>query len=430
MEELEPRNLLSGLTMLPQFLRSYYGFDAVTNQDSQGNQLNGHGETIAIIDPYHDPNIFSDLDTFDKTLSLQYSGILNTSPVSPISIYAQYGAASTFLTVAAPDGTPATANASVTAEISADVESAHVIAPGAKILLVEATSYGPPTSYLMDAVNYASSHGAAVVSMSFGESEATAKSLGDESNYDNDFVVPGVTFVASSGDTGQDTSWPAVSPNVVGVGGTTLGLKTGNYLTGVETAWSASSGGISQYEVQPSYQKNLAIYGQSGVTMRVGPDVSFDGDPNTGVYVYDYLNHWFTYGGTSIGAPQWAALIAIADQGRASSLSSQDTLTALYGLPSSDFYDVTSGGNVNYSAGPGFDLVTGLGTPHANLVISGLVSYVPPPAAPTSSVIPNIAPTPSETGTGAAFPPGSSASPARPPHEPARATPGPAMQLR
>src|SRR5262249_21460614 len=110
------------------------------------------------------------------------------------------------------------------------------------------------------------------------------------------------------------------------------------------------------------------------------PDVAYNGSSATPFAVYDTSSYsgWLQVYGTSAGAPQWAALIAIADQGR--SLAGQaaldgpsQTLPMLYHLPSGDYHDVTTGSNGGYSAGPGFDLVTGLGTPIANRVVADLV---------------------------------------------------------
>ena len=101
-----------------------------------------------------------------------------------------------------------------------------------------------------------------------------------------------------------------------------------------------------------------------------------DADPNSGVYVLDsYDGGWFEVGGTSLATPMWAGLVAIANQGRSllgeSSLNgaAQTPLPTLYQLPSSDFHDVTTGSNGTYSAGTGYDLVTGLGSPIANLLV-------------------------------------------------------------
>jgi hypothetical protein len=116
--------------------------------------------------------------------------------------------------------------------------------------------------------------------------------------------------------------------------------------------------------------------------VRTVPDVSFNADPNTGVAVYDSVSYsgqsgWFQVGGTSAAAPAWAGLVAIADQGLATGkkgpLSNPQVQTDLYSLPSSDFHNITTGYN-GYSATSGYNLVTGLGTPKANLVIAGILS--------------------------------------------------------
>jgi hypothetical protein len=108
------------------------------------------------------------------------------------------------------------------------------------------------------------------------------------------------------------------------------------------------------------------------------PD-THDANPNTGFAVFDSFGSggWAQFGGTSVGAPQWAALIAIADQGRAlagkAPLSNAQSI--LYSLPSSDFHDVTTGGSKGLQAAAGYDLVSGLGSPIANLVIADLIAF-------------------------------------------------------
>ncbi len=169
---------------------------------------------------------------------------------------------------------------------------------------------------LLTAVNYARQQaGVSVVSMSWGGSE-----FNGETAYDSYFTTPAghapVTFVASSGDSGGDGEWPAVSPNVLSVGGTALSMNSSSVRTS-ETAWSGSSGGVSAYESEPAYQTGVQSTGR-----RTTPDVAYDANPNTGVAIYDSVSYagqsgWFTVGGTSAGSPQWAALMAIANQGRA-----------------------------------------------------------------------------------------------------------------
>jgi hypothetical protein len=341
-ELLETRNLLSAYPLTPAEIRHAYGFDQVSNT--------GAGQKIAIIDAYNDPNIFKDADTFDKAFGWSTS--------SSTSLYTQFGASTQWLTKTTPQGSPR-GNSGWSEEISLDVEWAHAIAPAATIMLVEAKSNS--FTNLLGAVDYATNQGATVVSMSWGSGEFSG-----ETSYDSHFPASnGVTYVASAGDTGSVVEWPAVSPNVVGVGGTSLSVDTsGNYLG--ETAWSGSGGGVSAYESKPSYQSSVT----QSATQRSSPDVAYNADPNTGVAVYDsygFGGGWGQYGGTSVGAPQWAGLFALANQSRTTNLSSSGALAALYSNPTA-FNDVTSGSSGTFSAGPGFDLVTGLGTPQvANL---------------------------------------------------------------
>src|SRR5206468_5353962 len=170
-------------------------------------------------------------------------------------------------------------------ETALDVEWAHAMAPRANILLVEADSAN--FNDLVTAINFARYQpGVVVVSMSWGSQEFSY-----ESSYDAYFTAPaghiggsgrvgGITFVASSGDSGAGTSYPAVSPNVLAVGGTSLILAPGGGY-GSEKAWTGSGGGMSLYEGKPSYQVGLAG------SRRRTPDVALNGDPYTGYYIYD-----------------------------------------------------------------------------------------------------------------------------------------------
>ena len=198
--------------------------------------------------------------------------------------------------------------------------------------------------------------------------------------FDQDFQTPskhaGVTFVASTGDT-QTGEYPAMSPDVLAVGGTTLTLGSNNTYAG-ETGWSSGGGGVSIHEIQPTFQKGVSTQSNQARTI---PDVSMDADPNTAVAVYDSYDFggtpWVVIGGTSLAAPLWAGVIAVANQGRATvGLASLDgptgTLPMLYNLPASDFHDITSGNNGN-AASVGYDLVTGIGSPIVNNVVYGLM---------------------------------------------------------
>jgi subtilase family serine protease len=208
-----------------------------------------------------------------------------------------------------------------------------------------------------------------------------------------------VVFVASSGDDGAapGVQWPASSPNVLSVGGTSLTISAQNAWVG-ESAWSGSGGGYSKFESKPSFQNSA-----QGSSKRSVPDVAYDANPSTGFYVYDSFPNssneagWFAYGGTSAGAPQWAALIALADQGRGwRGLAPLPTgAAALYSLSPADFHDITTGSN-GYSAVSGYDLATGRGSPRADLVIADLVTYVAPsPNVKTATTTKS----PSTTGT-------------------------------
>ena len=160
------------------------------------------------------------------------------------------------------------------------------------------------------------------------------------------------------------------------VGGTTLSLDSSGRLIS-ETAWSGSGGGVSDYEPRPSYQ----YYWQDAWWGRATPDVSYDADPNTGVSVYvsNYYGYtgWYTVGGTSAGAPQWAALFAIVNAGRSYPLSSSDV--ALYSLGKANYHwyyrDVIYGCDGGYCSTSGYDYVTGLGSPLAHHLIPSLRSY-------------------------------------------------------
>ena len=207
-----------------------------------------------------------------------------------MTVLNQYGQA-TSLPSTDPNG-PGTDNWEV--EEALDVEWAHAIAPGAQIILVEANSQS--LSDLMASVATAASQpGVSVVSMSWGFAEGQAVFASDEATYDSVFNVPGVTFVASTGDYGAaDPEYPAFSPNVVAVGGTSLTLNADNSYNS-ETGWGyysdsvgafiGSGGGISLYEPEPAYQQGVQSTGS-----RTTPDVSLVADPATGAWIADPYN--------------------------------------------------------------------------------------------------------------------------------------------
>jgi subtilase family serine protease len=352
LDQLDDRCLLSGYSPTPSTgytpaqITSAYGLNAITLTSSSGTTVtgNGSGETIAVIEAYHDPNLTSDLATFDQAYNL---------PAANLTVVNQAGSQT---------------NSGWTGEESLDVEWAHAMAPGANILVVEARSQS--FQDLLNAVNTArNTAGVNVISMSWGFSE-----MSNEASYDSYFTTPaghvGITFIAASGDS-EGVEYPAASPDVLSVGGTTLTLSSsGSYQS--ESAWSSSGGGYSQFEAEPSYQASVQTTG-----FRSAPDVAFDADPNTGVQVYETdprsnQGSWQEVGGTSVGAPSWAGIIAIVDQGRAldgkgSLDGATQTLPTLYAAPSTEFHSITassssfpgSGGNFGFG---GFDPFGGFGS--------------------------------------------------------------------
>ncbi len=292
--------------------------------------------TIAIIDAYDAATIENDLGVFSKTFGLPDCTAKNgcfekhkmTASVKPDSGWAL--------------------------ETALDVEWAHAIAPNAKILLVEATT--PSGDNLIKAVDYAAKRADVVaVSMSWGGGE-----FPEEKSLDTHFMSKtGAAFFASSGDNGAGASWPAASPNVVSVGGTLLSLKADGTFAR-ESAWTGSGGGVSAYEAQPAYQKDYSIPKSKG--MRAIPDVSYNADPQSGVSVYKN-GKWYVLGGTSAGAPQWAAIHALGK----SAINEKLYADKASASNASFFRDITSGSNGDCAyycdARKHYDYITGLGSP-------------------------------------------------------------------
>jgi autotransporter-associated beta strand protein len=470
----------------PSLIQSAYGISSLPNFSNAVGE-NGAGQTIALIDMYTDPNIESDLTTFDEEFGL---------PAPP-----------SFLATSETGGTPTGGESGGwDGEESLDVEWAHALAPMANILVVEcADNLNEGADWAATATNVKDSQtgtyggGASVVSMSFTsyggyDEEPSSDSQFSAANY------PGVTFLSGTGDNGEannaatvsiaapgsgyspgellqvnngsspngalallqvtavngsggvksvviasggfytadpanpasvtpsgggngatfnltygnQAGYPSDSPDVVAVGGTALAVNAnGGY--GSEGVWNdnngsgATGGGISDFETAPTYQQGLTIHnGGSTISaggMRATPDVTFVGDPYSGVPIYDSYggsttypaSNWQQIGGTSLATPCWAALVAIADQVRVANggtpLTGQtQTLPILYSLYdnganpnySQYFNDVTVGNNsvggpTAYTAGPGYDLVSGLGSPIENNLIPALanaISYV------------------------------------------------------
>jgi len=376
----------------PAQIRHAYGFDQIIGLPNGDYNNAGLGQTIAIIDWNNDPTITNDLKQFDEYLNI--GGAAN----DPTSL--------AFFKVVNQDGgtTLPAVNVDVNeaSEQALDVEWAHAIAPGANILLVEADS--SDYSDTDTAVRFAATRpNVSVVSMSYGSKES-----GSELFEDNLFTTPtghqGIVFVAATGDSGAPAGYPSWSTNVLAVGGTTLPQDaSGNPERALESGWSDSGGGLSKTEPEPSYQLKAVPGALDPKSARATPDVAFNA--GTGFEVYNsFVNPpgqpWDQILGTSAGTPQWAALIAIADQERVALGGTtldgpSQLLPALYriGNPTSADYDPaafddiktgTSTGNPQYSADAGFDLVTGLGTPNAAALVSDLAEVDNAPPLPNT----------------------------------------------
>jgi subtilase family serine protease len=312
--------------LAPATIKSVYSFPTTSTA--------GAGTTIAIVDAYDDPTAESDLATF----SSQYGLPPCTTANGCFRKVSQTGSSSL-----------PRANGNWALEISLDVQWAHAIAPGAKILLVEARSNS--NSNLYTAEDYAKKN-AQYVSNSWGGPESSG-----ETSYDAHFTRSGVSIFVSAGDNGLPAEYPSTSPNVISVGGTTLTLNAdGSFQS--ETGWSSGGGGCSAYETANASQAAFSQYSQVGCGgRRATPDVSLDADPNSGVSVYDSTPYngqsgWWKVGGTSASSPMWAA--------RAADSGGVVNAATVYGS-SISYRDITSGNN-GAPCLAGFDLCSGRGS--------------------------------------------------------------------
>lgn len=337
------------------------GYTPATVKKYLGLTNTGAGQTIAIVTAYNDPTAAADLATFDAMYGL---------PAPPsFKKVSQTGSTTTL---------PVT-DASWALETSLDVQWAHAIAPGAAILLVEAKDSS--LANLNTAIAYAAKQtGVSVISNSWG----AAGEISGQTTMNSYCKLTKAVCVFASGDYGNPGGYPAYNPYVLSVGGTTLNLSTsstGAVSVASETSWSGTGGGVSIYETKPAYQTKLPY------AKRTIPDVSYDADPATGFSVYDSTPYngqsgWFQMGGTSAGAPQWAGILAVANQlrknARKAPLAAWNSTTnampagnAVYAL-TSGMSDITSG-STNGSCGSictvsvGYDALTGLGSPRPGI---------------------------------------------------------------
>jgi len=388
--DCQSKPLGSGLRCYsPQQIQQAYGYSGLL-----ASGVNGKKQTIVIVDAFHDPYLEHDLKIQDKTFKLPEAD----------------------LDVVAPQGVPAfdPNNQNMDGwvfETTLDVLWAHAMAPGADILLVESKSDSDVD--MLAATKWAiDNHAGDVISQSFGEAEqcASASLLAQEHALFQKAVSEGITLVASTGDSGAAqfncdgtapilaVGTPASDPLVTSVGGTTLNADdpAGNYVS--ETAWTeplylcnppdaddtgCSGGGFSTVYGTPAYQQGLG-------PSRGLPDVAFNAGSDGGYLIHCGLCNilfanaspndpkvFFTIGGTSAGSPQWAALAADAQQLAGHPLGNINP--TLYQLAAADFHDITTGtnrvadlGGKGYDARPGWDAVTGLGTPNAANLLPAL----------------------------------------------------------
>ena len=322
----------------------------------------GAGQTVAIVDAYDAPNAEADLGVYRSNFGLPPC----TTDNGCFKKVNQSGGA-----------TPPAANGGWAQEISLDLDMVSAICPNCHILLVEANSAS--YSDLATAVDRAVAMGATQISNSYGGSETFSGSY--ESHYNH----AGVAITASSGDSGYGVEFPASSPHVTAVGGTSLSPAS-NTRGWSETAWSGAGSGCSSVFSKPAWQTD------TGCSRRAVADVSAVANPNTGVAVYDSYAYqgaagWMVFGGTSVASPIVAAVNALTGGGSAGMAYGAFPYTH-----ASDFFDVMSGSNGSCggtylcAAGVGYDGPTGIGTPN----VAAVGGTTPPPTAPTNTGAPAI----------------------------------------
>lgn len=317
----------------------------------------GFGQTVAIVDAYDDPNAAADLAVYRSQYGLPACTVAN-------GCFQKVNQNGQTAPLPSPDK-------GWSGEISLDLDMVSAVCPQCNILLVEANS-----SYMSDlgtAVDTAVRLGAKFVSNSYGGSEYSGVA-----NNDVHYNHPGVAITASTGDNGYGVSYPASSPYVTAVGGTSLTRSSGSARGWTETAWAGAGSGCSGYESQPSFQ-NL---GMTGCARRAMADVSAVANPNTGVAVYVTYGGagWGVFGGTSASAPIIAATYALAGTPGAG-----DYPNSYPYANTASLNDVTGGSNGSCPTASwcgsraGWDGPTGLGTPNSAAAFSstGVVSGTP-----------------------------------------------------
>jgi len=324
------------------------GYGPADIQSAYKLPAGGTGQTVAIVDAYDDKTAEADLNTYRSTYGLPACTTANGcfKKVNQNGVQGSY---------------PAN-NQGWALEISLDIDMVSAACPSCHILLVEATNNSNANLYT--AVDTAARLGANAISNSYGAAESSSDPASNVH-----FNHPGTAITVSSGDGGYGVEYPAASPYVTAVGGTTLNHAS-NARGWTESAWSGAGSGCSAYEPKQSWQTD------SGCARRTVADVSAVADPNTGVNVYDSncsglasllgqcFKGWGVVGGTSASAPIIASVYALA--GNAGSV----TYGSYPYSHTASLFDVTSGSNGSCggsylcTARAGYDGPTGLGTPN------------------------------------------------------------------
>lgn len=348
---------------------------------NNGKVATGGWGAIALVDAYDDPTAATDLAYFSTFFGLP------AAKFTVVYANSSWGAQGSLGLTASCAGVPA--NANITGwdlEEALDIEWAHAMAPKARIILVEACS----NSYndLLVAEEIAgyevSLYGGGEVSNSWGSGEFSGETTDDSYFYHDHWAH--VTRFASAGDSGWGAAYPSSSPWVVSAGGTTVNRDaSGNFLS--ESCWAGSGGGVSGQELwNNSFGNGMGPwtayqYPFAGQSARQTPDMSFDADPASGVWVRDTDpsggGGWYIVGGTSVSSPALAGIVNAAGNklGQAPAgggyySATENNLLYAQLFTSSDyhknFYDVTTGSN-GVAAGTGYDQCTGVGSPRGKL---------------------------------------------------------------
>ena len=299
----------------------------------------------------------------------------------------------TVTSVSVDNGTNSPTNAnSADGEVLLDIEVAGGVAPGANIVVYFTANTDQGFQDALSTAIHDTTNNPSAISISWGAPEAdwTSQFIQSFDQVAQEAAALGVTITVAAGDDGSSdgdndgsdhVDFPASSPHVLGCGGTTLESSNGAITS--ETVWNdgadggATGGGYSTSFAQPSYQS--ANTGQTG---RGVPDVAGDADPNSG---YNILvdGEQIVVGGTSAVAPLWAGLIALLNQQLNTRLGFINPTIYALPEPNNGFNDITQGNNGTFSAGPGWDATTGLGSPIGTTLATLLAT--PPATTPTAS---------------------------------------------